>query len=114
MWMRRDLLPSVDQRYYASNTLAILFILLPLSLPPPPSPSLSLSKMFNSILVTQAQSGGQGSGKSEDTLNEIATDILSKVNCTVVHRTSSLEEELLMHRPTTQRVLLTPKVDWKL
>lgn len=36
--------------------------------------------LFDSILLTQNQHGGSGSGKqTEDTLNEIASDILSKV-----------------------------------
>ena len=44
--------------------------------PPPPS-----GQLFDSILLTQSQKGGGGSGKkTEDTLNEIAADILSKVH----------------------------------
>ena len=47
--------------------------------PPPSSPSLPLQP-FDFILLTQSQKGGGGSGKkTEDTLNEIAADILSKV-----------------------------------
>ena len=36
--------------------------------------------LFDSILLTQTQRGGGGSGKkTEDTLNDIASDILTKV-----------------------------------
>ena len=39
-----------------------------------------LLQLFDSILLTQSQKGGGGSGKiTEDTLKEIASDILSKV-----------------------------------
>ena len=38
--------------------------------------------LFDSVLVTQSQTSGGGSGKTtEETLNEIASDILSKVRC---------------------------------
>ncbi len=44
------------------------------------SQSLLYIQLFDSILLTQSQKGGGGSGKTtEDTLKEIATDILSKV-----------------------------------
>lgn len=37
-------------------------------------------ELFDSILITQSQHSASSSGKkTEDTLNEIATDILSKV-----------------------------------
>ena len=37
-------------------------------------------ELFDSILITQSQHSGSSSGKKvEDSLNEIATDILSKV-----------------------------------
>ena len=37
--------------------------------------------LFDSILLTQSQkAGGGGSGKTEDALNEIAEDVLSKVS----------------------------------
>ncbi len=37
--------------------------------------------LFDSILLTQTQSSGGGSGKkTEDTLNDIASDILNKVD----------------------------------
>ena len=44
-------------------------------------PNFCLSfKLFDSVLLTQSQSGGGGAGKkSDDTLLEIAKDILSKV-----------------------------------
>ena len=35
---------------------------------------------FDSTLLTQSQQAGGGGGKTEDTLKEIATDILSKVH----------------------------------
>jgi len=36
--------------------------------------------LFDSILLTQTQRGGGGSGKkTEDTLNDIASDVLTKV-----------------------------------
>ena len=39
------------------------------------------SQLFDSVLLTQSQSGGGGAGKkTDDTLLEIAKDILSKVN----------------------------------
>ncbi len=43
-------------------------------------PFLLLSQLFDSILLTQSQSKGGKGGKTEDTLNEIAADILSKVH----------------------------------
>ncbi len=43
-------------------------------------PHSTLLQLFDSILLTQSQKAGGGSGKTtEDTLKEIATDILSKV-----------------------------------
>ena len=40
--------------------------------------------LFDSVLVTQSQTSGGGSGKTtEEALNEITSDILSKVYCII-------------------------------
>ena len=42
-------------------------------------------QLFDSILLTQSQKAAGGSGKkTEDVLNEIAADILSKVHASLV------------------------------
>ena len=46
---------------------------------------LSFSQLFDSVLLTQSQSaGGGGSKKTDDVLEEIAADVLSKV-CDYTH-----------------------------
>lgn len=49
--------------------------------------------LFDSILLTQSQHGGGDSGKiTEDTLNEIASDILSKVTLLCILTNQALRD----------------------
>lgn len=63
-------LPSVSHVF--PSTLNNLIIVLLFT-------TFSLFQLFDSVLLTYSQMSGGGGGKTDDALNEIATDILSKV-----------------------------------
>ena len=49
--------------------------------------------LFDSVLLTQGGSGGGGGGKTDETLQNIATDVLSKVTYLCTKCACQTEEE---------------------